>query len=108
MRLLSSIMTPLAGPACGAPGRSCCDRLSRVRLAKQEAAAVRTEVEQQVDRGEPGDERHRGAVLRVLRMAELLPAHRDAGLLERGGIEIAARAAEAAEEAARARRLAQR
>src|SRR5205814_1023533 len=73
-------------------------------LAKQRAAA-RTAVEEEIERREARQEGALAALL-VLRMLELLPHDTHARIAEGGVVEIAARAAHAAEERARADSLA--
>src|SRR5882672_11681047 len=86
-----------------------CNRLACLQCAacpEQEGAAVRTAIEKHVDGRQARHERLAAAALRINRMAEILPAHGDAGALERRAVEIPARAAEPAEKGIGAQRAA--
>src|SRR5258708_2523530 len=72
---------------------------------EQERAAARAAIEQHVERRQSRHERL-AAALRVDGMAERLPLHGNTGALERRAVEIAARAAQAAEKRVGAQRAA--
>src|SRR5262249_7369998 len=88
------------------PRRSGCGaQFARGRLLEEKGATCGTAIEQEVERGEPGDEGLRAA-LRVFRMREFVPLHAYAGTREGLGVQILARPAEAGEQPVGAHRAA--
>src|SRR5690242_10060306 len=79
----------------------CEECIASHRALPDDLAASRTAVEEEVQRGKPGDERP-GSALGILRGAEILPFHAHPDRRERGLVEVLARAAHAAQERGRA------
>src|ERR1041385_3267684 len=68
----------------------CGAQLALARLLEKKGATRGTAVEQEIERGEPGNEGLRAA-LRIFRMREFVPLYAYAGAREGLGVEILAR-----------------
>src|SRR5512140_3353305 len=79
----------------------CEECIASHRRLPDDLAAARAAIEQEVERGEPRQERPRAA-LGIFRRAEVLPLHAHAGGGEGLLVEVAARSAHPAEERGRA------